>query len=64
MKIITWNLNSVRARHDHLIEILEKESPDFICLQETKVINESFPEEEIKKKSILWLRMGWPHTMG
>ena len=58
MKIISWNLNSIRARLDHLIEILEIERPDFICLQETKVINESFPEEEIKKKKYFVIKNG------
>ncbi len=48
MKIISWNLNSIRARTEQLLEILEKETPDFVCLQETKVSNDAFPEEQIK----------------
>lgn len=43
MKIATWNVNSVRARIEHLLNWLRKESPDIVCLQETKCINEAFP---------------------
>ena len=45
MKIVTWNVNSVRTRIDHLINLIKKYSPDIICLQETKVTNDSFPEK-------------------
>jgi exodeoxyribonuclease III len=43
MKIITWNINSVRKRLDLLKALLEREKPDVICLQETKVQDEDFP---------------------
>jgi exodeoxyribonuclease-3 len=46
MKIVTWNVNSVRTRIDHLINLIKKYSPDIICLQETKVTNDSFPEKK------------------
>ncbi|MBS91924.1 MAG: exodeoxyribonuclease III [Rickettsiales bacterium] len=49
MKIISWNLNSIRARKEQLVILLKNEKPDFVCLQETKVSNDSFPEEPIKK---------------
>ena len=48
MKIITWNINSVRIRLAHLKTILIQHNPDIICLQETKVADEFFPINEIK----------------
>lgn len=48
MKIISWNINSLRLRID-LLKILTKEqNPDVICLQETKVQDIHFPLSEVK----------------
>jgi exodeoxyribonuclease-3 len=49
MKLITWNINSVRLRLDLVVKLLKKEEPDVLCLQETKVVNELFPGERLKK---------------
>ena len=49
MKILSWNVNSVRIRLTQLLELILSESPDVICLQETKVENQSFPLKEIHK---------------
>lgn len=43
IKIITWNVNSVRKRLPLIMDLLTEEQPDFLFLQETKVVNESFP---------------------
>ena len=43
MKIISWNVNSVRARINYVNELLQTEKPDFLCLQETKIIDSEFP---------------------
>ena len=48
MKIVTWNVNSLRARMPRVLEFLERESPDVVCLQETKVVDELFPRDEIE----------------
>jgi len=37
MLLATWNVNSVRARHDRLVAWLAKHQPDVLCLQELKV---------------------------
>ena len=47
-KIATWNVNSVRARLPRVLEWLEEFSPDVALLQETKVIDENFPDIEIR----------------
>lgn len=48
MKIITWNVNSVKARKDHLLKYLEQEKPDIAFLQELKTDGEHYPEEDVK----------------
>jgi exodeoxyribonuclease-3 len=44
MKVITWNINSVRIRLGLLERLILQLQPDVICLQETKVIDELFPK--------------------
>ncbi|HEX7784356.1 MAG TPA: exodeoxyribonuclease III [Sphingobium sp.] len=43
LKIASWNINSVRARIDIVDRFLAEESPDILCLQETKVMDDIFP---------------------
>ena len=43
MKIVSWNINSLRKRQDRLFEWLENTKPDIVCLQETKCTDEQFP---------------------
>src|SRR6185503_19299775 len=48
MRIATWNVNSVRQRIDHLLTWLKECSPDIVCLQEIKCVDEAFPRLEIE----------------
>jgi exodeoxyribonuclease-3 len=48
MKIATWNINSIRRRLPLLLDWLAQHSPDVMCLQETKVQDESFPLEALR----------------
>jgi exodeoxyribonuclease-3 len=43
LRLITWNVNSVRLRIDNLRRLVESLSPDVLCLQETKVTDDLFP---------------------
>lgn len=43
MKVATFNVNSIRARLTIVLAWLRKESPDVLCLQETKVSDKDFP---------------------
>lgn len=43
MKIATWNVNSLRVRLPHVLKWLEREQPDLLALQETKLRDEEFP---------------------
>lgn len=49
MKLVTWNLNSIRARQPRFLAWLEANRPDVLCLQETKVEDAGFPTAEIAK---------------
>lgn len=46
MKIATWNVNSIRARGDVVLDWVEANDPDVLCMQETKIIDQEFPEDE------------------
>ena len=48
MRIATWNVNSVRTRLDQVLAWLQRENPEVLCLQETKVADELFPLEAFK----------------
>ena len=48
VQIATWNVNSVRTRLDQVLSWLEREQPDLLCLQETKVDDPLFPLEAFK----------------
>ncbi len=48
MKLVSWNINSVRIRIHLLEKLIQQENPDIVCLQETKVENSSFPLKQIK----------------
>lgn len=47
MIVATWNVNSVRARMDRVLEFLEQHQPDVLLLQETKVAADQFPFLEL-----------------
>ncbi len=48
MKIVTYNLNGIRARLPRLLEYLEEQKPDLLCLQEIKCADESVPAKDIE----------------
>ncbi|WP_298283888.1 exodeoxyribonuclease III [Acidocella sp.] len=56
LTIATWNINSVRLRQNLLAELQTALTPDIICLQETKVPDELFPEH-------LAGQLGMPHLL-
>ncbi|WP_106640087.1 exodeoxyribonuclease III [Allosphingosinicella vermicomposti] len=48
MKIATYNVNGIRARLPRLLEWLEEQKPDAVCLQELKCDDDNFPIADIK----------------
>ena len=56
MKIVTWNINSVRLRIETLKRVADDLQPDIVCLQEIKSQNDVFPTADIAA-------MGFPHQL-
>jgi len=54
MRIVTWNINSIRIRIELIRSFVEKYNPDVICFQETKVVDEAFPVGDV-------IGLGFPH---
>ena len=48
MKIISWNVNSVRARIENILKYIKDSNPDILFLQEIKTPDENFPYETFK----------------
>jgi exodeoxyribonuclease III len=44
MRVVTWNLNSVKQRVPRLLPWLDEREPDVVCLQETKLTDDAFTE--------------------
>ena len=47
-RIATWNVNSIKVRLPQVLEWLEANSPDVLCLQETKAPDDKFPVREFE----------------
>jgi exodeoxyribonuclease-3 len=56
LRLLTWNVNSVRLRIAALERIIASFAPDVLCLQETKVVDESFPFAPLAA-------LGYRHTL-
>lgn len=48
MRVVTWNINSLRLRMTTLARVVQSLSPDIVCLQETKVANDEFPFDAVR----------------
>lgn len=48
MKIVSWNINSLRKRQERLLAWLAATQPDVVCLQETKCTDEQFPVLDLR----------------
>ena len=56
MKIVSWNINSVRFRIAIVEQFLREAEPDILCLQETKVVDGDFPAAAFRA-------LGYPHIV-
>lgn len=54
MRLVTWNINSVRLRLPLVKRLTEEAAPDILCLQETKCPDEYFPTGDLRA-------MGYEH---
>ena len=48
LRLVTWNINSIRVRLDHLARMVQETNPHVLCLQETKVTDDLFPRAEVE----------------
>jgi len=57
LKLATFNVNGIRGRLTQLLEWLDRESPDIVCLQELKTEDRGFPAADIRKAGYgaLWV---------
>ena len=49
MKIASWNVNSVRARINNILDYIKIDKPEILLLQEIKTENINFPTDEFRK---------------
>ncbi|MFN0119412.1 MAG: exodeoxyribonuclease III [Blastocatellia bacterium] len=64
MKIATWNVNSMTVRLPHVLEWLENNQPDALCLQELKCVEEKFPFDQIRAAGYEAVVYGQPSYNG
>jgi exodeoxyribonuclease-3 len=48
IKVVTWNVNSINSRLERVVSFLERENPDYLCLQELKCQDSMFPLQKIE----------------
>jgi exodeoxyribonuclease-3 len=48
MRIATWNVNSLKARLDRVLEWAKLRGPDVLCMQETKIDDAALPAEAFR----------------
>lgn len=48
LNLASWNVNSLKVRLPHVLDWLADTKTDILALQETKLIDENFPKEEIE----------------
>ncbi|WP_454874092.1 exodeoxyribonuclease III [Paraburkholderia xenovorans] len=48
LRIATFNINGIRSRLPALLQWLEREAPDIVCLQELKAADSAFPVEQLR----------------
>lgn len=64
MRLASWNVNSVRARMEAVAGWLDRQQPDVLCLQETKVVDQDFPTEEFTRRGYSVIMTGQPTYNG
>ena len=49
MKLVSWNVNSLKVRLEQVQNWLAENQPDVLCLQETKTEDVNFPLSELQQ---------------
>lgn len=50
MKLASWNINSLKVRLAHVLDWLAAHDPDVLCLQETKLADEFFTQDDLRAR--------------
>lgn len=64
MFLASWNVNSIRIREQQLLAWLERVQPDVLCMQETKVVDDEFPTDELMRLGYEVAMAGQPSYNG
>ena len=48
MKIASWNVNSIKARLEHVLNYCQNSTMDVLLMQETKTLDENFPKNSFE----------------
>ncbi|MEO1405752.1 MAG: exodeoxyribonuclease III [Pseudomonadota bacterium] len=57
LKLVSWNINSVRLRAPNVAAFTEAEAPDVICFQETKCLDAEFPVKAFEQMGLPYLAL-------
>ena len=61
---MSWNVNSIRARLDHLMHVLDRHDPDVVLLQETRCTDVAFPHALFADRGFACAHHGLDHRNG
>ena len=50
MQVMTWNVNSLKAREDFVFDYLDEARPDVVCMQELKLETEAVPKQLFEQR--------------
>lgn len=64
LKIATYNVNGIGTRLPNVLQWLEREQPDIVCLQELKAPDKAFPARELEAAGYGSLHLGQPSWNG
>jgi exodeoxyribonuclease-3 len=64
MKIVSWNVNSLKVRLEQVLQWSKDNMPDVLALQETKLTDENFPKKEIEEAGYHVVYSGQPTYNG
>lgn len=64
MKIVSWNVNSLKVRLEHVIQWSSDNKPDVLAIQETKLTDDNFPQKEIESAGYHVIYSGQPTYNG
>jgi exodeoxyribonuclease-3 len=62
--LASWNVNSIRIRELPVLDWIRRVEPDIVCMQETKVIDDDFPTDELMRLGYEVAMAGQPSYNG